>query len=130
MISILLHLPFLISVPFFFVGIYSTLATQLVAFTAGCAYWNFKFFMKTKCYQNPQLAGAFLRLHVDVDLPVCEHLCTVSASVLEGISGCCVTQEENRYCRRKVVRPRCHFICRFNAHRITFLKLVAVKEKL
>lgn len=44
-------------------------------------------------------------------------------SVLEGISGCCVTQEENRYCRRKVVRPRCHFICRFNSPQNNFSKI-------
>lgn len=34
--------------------------------------------------------------------------------MIEGISGCCATQEENRYDGRKMVRPRCHFICRFN----------------
>lgn len=81
MISILLLLPFLISVPFFSVGIYSTLATQLVAFTAGCSYWIFNFFTKTKCYQNPQLAGAFPRLCVGAGLPVCVNLWTVGTSL-------------------------------------------------
>lgn len=48
----------------------------------------------------------------------------------EGTSGSCATQEENRYYGWKVARPVVTLSVGFIVHRIIFLKLVAVKEKL
>lgn len=129
MISILLHLPFLISVPFFSVGIYYTLATQLVAFTAGCAYWNFKFFTKTKCNQNPPAGWSFPKAPC-VGLPVCEHLCTVGASLcLKALVDPVPYKRKTgtmggRWQDLAVTLSTCLI-----AHRIIFLKLAAVKKK-
>lgn len=43
--------------------------------------------------------------------------------MLGGISGCCATEEENRYYGWKVARPCCHFICRFNSSQNTLSKI-------
>lgn len=63
-----------------------------------------------------------------VGLPICEHLCTPGACLLAGISGCCATDEENRYYGWKVARPCCHFICRFNSSQDNVSRSVVVKE--
>lgn len=82
MISILLLLPFLISVPFFSVGeylfhtCYTTCGLHSILLIL-----ELQFFYKNKMLPKPQLAGAFPRLCVGAGLPVCGNLWTVGTSL-------------------------------------------------
>lgn len=84
---------------------------------------------KAKSYQKNQLAGALPRLRVDVGLPVREHLCTLGACLCLEASLDAVPQKRKtgtmggRW-QDLAVTSSAGLI----AHRILFLKLVAVKE--
>lgn len=125
MISTLLLLPFLISVPSFSVGVYVIPhllhnlwpSQQAVHIRLS----NFLRKQNKKLPKKPQLAGALPRLHVGVGLPVCEHLCALGAHPCHRKQVLCVLATARW--QDLAVTSSAGLI----AHRIIFLKLVKLE---